>query len=1038
LQELTALFQPFSLCDEYINAHFFKNEMSDCMQYAIKFIEKLTDENLKDKEVGCLFDLLKTLKTLLRRCNLIDTSLIVDTLRLTMTLRMFHIPHFNAKMNALKEVVRLTEEPYSAARAGVKTPIPAEKVRSWLISNKVLSIAFGGNLHQAQYCDKVKSIVEFLGNDLSSDELHTIWDMQVDKNPAQIENIHNILAYAASRFSQQHMDILLQLIQQSWETASSDRYREKLLGLIGKIGKDDRTGRTASKILEMLWGLAHLSQLSRQMVELALNSHYSILIDSFHIKDSDKRVYIGKCVEDIKKCQWVVFAINQLHRLSKGMFRSRYGHKDQQQIADLQKQYDLLRLISSTLAKLHARAVQNCQENGETFSGDTLVDGRFTLEECVDTHLQFMHFLLQDGSLYLPFKRANEIWETLIANPDACSTDRRLGFKWFDLSMGDLELESQQNLFHKRVLRVDPLILDVAGYHCIRNFFESINLSERKLRKLQHSHQLIIDNPDLTGIDYLWKAALEVKDNYIADELISHILQITYNSLTPKLKKDPVMLHQRVIDECFTRLDSLIGPPEGYDPNLRIQCIERLLLLTQRYITMVEESHSYPRQILPHGACFQGHSIRLHVSVDQQQTSFSLQCHTNEMLSSVRRKIADRLKLTPEQLQIGTSEKWMMSPQYNKLLHQLKFDNGQLIIVKTTIIGTFGNITDSAANVERLKIALKQERLLPGVIMATERDIFSKLETLCKLEEPRITAVVRALLSLLPINQKVLEALEVFIHPSTSQGATDDTGPQPSPQHVLDSLFNASNILPTILVYNIEVLSGKLMPANRSPSETSASLFRHNFSEAGGLKCILGILQNFSSSVDSAVQQDCYAITLSLAKHLLCATPTQPDTATEEAEAVESSPHPSLSNRQLSKTKSVEDETARLIIEMMSVEDFQMTLLCLMKVCWAAVAGELHLATEKDGSRLKAGICSKCLSVPLKNIGIARESLELLVTCLKLRQSDMTIFYNLPGIEDFIMDILLGSVHYELRQLMADYMFDLCQEVNIFSSKLYI
>jgi hypothetical protein len=42
------------------------------------------------------------------------------------------------------KVVRLTEEPYSAARAGVKTPIPAEKVRSWLISNKVLSIAFGG------------------------------------------------------------------------------------------------------------------------------------------------------------------------------------------------------------------------------------------------------------------------------------------------------------------------------------------------------------------------------------------------------------------------------------------------------------------------------------------------------------------------------------------------------------------------------------------------------------------------------------------------------------------------------------------------------------------------------------------------------------------------------------------------------------------------------------------------------------------------------------------------------------------------------
>lgn len=47
----------------------------------------------------------------------------------------------------------------------------------------------------------------------------------------------------------------------------------------------------------------------------------------------------------------MVSAICQLHRLAKGMFRSSYGHKDQQQIADLQKQFDLLRLVSATLTK---------------------------------------------------------------------------------------------------------------------------------------------------------------------------------------------------------------------------------------------------------------------------------------------------------------------------------------------------------------------------------------------------------------------------------------------------------------------------------------------------------------------------------------------------------------------------------------------------------------------------------------------------------------------------------------------------------------
>ena len=55
------------------------------------------------------------------------------------------------------------------------------------------------------------------------------------------------------------------------------------------------------QILELLWGLAHLPQLSREMVDLALEAHSSILIDSYHTKEAEKRTYISKCVEDIRK-----------------------------------------------------------------------------------------------------------------------------------------------------------------------------------------------------------------------------------------------------------------------------------------------------------------------------------------------------------------------------------------------------------------------------------------------------------------------------------------------------------------------------------------------------------------------------------------------------------------------------------------------------------------------------------------------------------------------------------------------------------------
>ena len=111
------------------------------------------------------------------------------------------------------------------------------------------------------------------------------------------------------------------------------------------------------------------------------------------------------------------------------------------------------------------------------------------------------------------------------------------------------------------------------------------------------------------------------------------------------------------------------------------------------------------------------------------------------------------------------------------------------------------------------------------------------------------------------------------------------------------------------------MLSSKLIPANQTSSDAAASLFRRNFLEAGGLKYILNVLQNssFPSSIDVSIRQDCYSATLSLARHLLCATPSEVDAQVEESE---SHPAPPIAS-QLSKSKSVEDEMARLTIEVM-------------------------------------------------------------------------------------------------------------------------
>ena len=68
-----------------------------------------------------------------------------------------------------------------------------------------------------------------------------------------------------------------------------------------------------------------------------------------------------------------------------------------------------------------------------------------------------------------------------------------------------------------------------------------------------------------------------------------------------------------------------------------------------------------------------------------------------------------------------------------------------------------------------------------------------------------------------------------------------------------------------------QVLSSRLIPTGQRERETDESttqLFRRTFLEYGGLKFVINVLQKnaLPSDVDLTVRQDCYAISLSLAR----------------------------------------------------------------------------------------------------------------------------------------------------------------------------
>ena len=151
----------------------------------------------------------------------------------------------------------------------------------------------------------------------------------------------------------------------------------------------------------------------------------------------------------------------------------------------------------------------------------------------------------------------------------------------------------------------------------------------------------------------------------------------------------------------------------------------------------------------------------------------------------------------------------------------------------------------------------------------------------------------------------------------------------------------------------------------------------------------------------------------------------------------------------------------------MSDSEFLEMITCLMRVIWAAGAGNLQLATSssygsgnetavpgasmrlyatrrsRDSStgsstesytgsdsgafetaatstspNLSAG--HKQCDVSQGDILIATEALDLLATCLQLRNHHLTSFYNLPNVSEFILEILLYSSSEEIRKSAAN------------------
>nr|XP_033771654.1 ubiquitin carboxyl-terminal hydrolase 24 isoform X3 [Geotrypetes seraphini] len=978
LGAVSALVQPFGGCAEYLNSSTVQPMLDPVIHKMIQYVQNVEEKDLKDKRLVSIPELLSAIKLLCMRFQP-DLVTIVDDLRLDILLRMLKSPHFSAKMNSLKEVTKLIED--STLSKSVKNAIDTDRLLDWLVENSVLSIALEGNIDQAQYCDRIKGIIELLGSKLSLDELTKIWRIQSGQSSTVIENIHTIIAAAAVKFNSDQLNHLFVLIQKSWET-ESDRVRQKLLSLIGRIGREARFETTSGKVLEVLWELAHLPTLPSNLIQQALDEHLTILSDAYAVKEAIKKSYIIKCIEDIKKSSqhnpqvvWVVPALRQLHEITRSFIKQVYQKQDKGIIQDLKKNFEIVKLVTASLVACHRLAV--CAAGPGGLVGSTLVDDRYTYREYLEAHLKFLAFFLQEATLYLVWSRAKEIWECLVTGLDVCELDREMCFEWFTKGQHDLESDVQQQLFKEKILKLESYEITMNGFNLFKTFFENVNLCDHRLKR--QGTQLHVEKLELIGMDFIWKIAVESPDEEIANEAIQLIINYSYINLNPRLRKDSVSLHKKFIADCYTRLEaasSALGGPtlthavtratkmltatamptvatsvQSPYRSTKLVVIERLLLLAERYVITIEDLYSVPRTILPHGASFHGHLLTLNVTYESTKDTFAVEAHSNETVGSIRWKISKQLNSPVDNIQIFANDSLLTVNKDQKLLHQLGFSDDQALTVKTSGSGTpSGSSADSSgsssssSSIFNSSYAMEQEKSLPGVVMALVCNVFDMLYQLANLEEPRITVRVRKLLLLVPIDPAVQEALDQLDSLgrkktllSESQGSQSSKSPSlsskqqhlPSATSILESLFRSSapGMSTFRVLYNLEVLSSKLMPtADDEMARNCAKSFCENFLKAGGLSLVVNVMQRDSipSEVDYETRQGVYSICLQLARFLLVGqtmpTSFDEDLAKDGVEALSSRPFRNVS-RQSSRQMSICGTPEKSSYRQLSVSD---------------------------------------------------------------------------------------------------------------------
>ena len=514
------------------------------------------------------------------------------------------------------------------------------------------------------------------------------------------------------------------------------------------------------------------------------------------------------------------------------------------------------------------------------------------------------------------------------------------------------------------------------------------------------------------GVNELWNIILSVNDDNLAHDATRFLLNLYYlkqpNRTRPLTAQS---LYEYFLKEIYTRLSALLSTNvssitdenkdlyqslktigqqlvnsshssigEEIDHILWLQKIERLLMIVEEYIHIVEHEHSPTAHITSF------HSLEYQIKIilgDLGKTNCSydiITVHANDTLEMLRTRLGEFYKVLSHDIHISIQNTRPLPQSYDhfntnkintnttvlnsglnsKYLYQVYITPGTTIYIKI-LASTYNQITKSV-NSEPVRISLNHlstarqqimgsedsTRLIPSNMMAENSKVYDILYKLSYLKNTNLNRRIRNLLYLMPSDIRIHDSLDIISLHATNgclnlrRSSTDSC--QIDPQEAIEHVFDIKTCSLIQLLYNLEILSSKILPLSTNNGiQQSSKIFRQDFLKHSGVEFLFQLLQSLNQS-DYYLCQEMTILILQLIQFLICGENRSEEILSSslsmQISPSSSSQISSTPNDSINQSISLDFQAT---IEHLEFEKFVEQIQQLIFLCWAAAAGNIRL-----------------------------------------------------------------------------------------------